>query len=57
MPQSKRPVKKARGKTNKCPWCGGRKFTRAEKLNILEKIRYIGCDVWICGKCGKKWAG
>ena len=57
MPQSKRPVKKARAQTNKCPWCGGRNFTKAEKLNIFEKVRFIGCDVWVCGKCGKKWGG
>lgn len=57
MPIAKMPVKRAQGKTNKCPWCGSRKFEKTTKLNLLEKIRYIGCTVWICGKCSKKWAG
>ncbi|MCX7725521.1 MAG: hypothetical protein N2053_01600 [Chitinispirillaceae bacterium] len=57
MPLAKKPVKKALANNNKCPWCGSRKYEKAQKLNILEKIRYVGCEVWICGKCNKKWAG
>ncbi|MBN1575276.1 MAG: hypothetical protein JW913_01900 [Chitinispirillaceae bacterium] len=57
MPLAKRPTKKALMKSNKCPWCGSRKFEEAKKLNILDRIRYIGCTVWTCGKCGKKWGG
>lgn len=57
MPLPKKPVKKALANNNKCPWCGSRKYEKAQKLNILEKIRYVGCEVWICGKCNKKWAG
>lgn len=57
MPIAKRPTKKAAAKSNKCPWCGSRKFEKAEKLTIVEKIRFIGCAVWTCGKCSKKWAG
>ena len=57
MPLAKRPTKKALAKTNKCPWCGGRKFTKAGKLSLLDKVRFIGCEVWICSKCGRKWGG
>ncbi len=58
MPLKKLPTKKAAGKgNNKCPWCGSRSYKDAEKLNMLEKLRYIGCEVWECLKCSKKWAG
>jgi len=54
----KTPTKKVASKgSNKWPWCGARSFKAAEKLNILEKLRYIGCSVWVCLKCSKKWAG
>ncbi len=57
MPLRKQLPKKVAGTSVKCPWCGARSYKNAEKLNILEKIRYIGCRVWICLKCNKKWAG
>jgi transcription elongation factor Elf1 len=57
MPLAKRPTKKSFAKSNKCPRCGSRKFEKTVELSLIEKIRFIGCTTWICGKCGKKWGG
>lgn len=57
MPQGKRPTKKAMSNQNKCPRCMSRGYDKVEKLNLLEKFKFMGCNVWICRKCGKKWAG
>jgi ribosomal protein L37AE/L43A len=57
MPQSKRLTKKQRQSMIKCPNCASRSFKQVEKLNILERVIYLGCKVWLCNKCGKKWAG
>jgi DNA-directed RNA polymerase subunit RPC12/RpoP len=57
MPITKKLSKKAASRSNKCPWCGSRSFKDAEKLNLFEKIRFIGCKAWVCLKCNKKWAG
>jgi hypothetical protein len=56
MAQQKKASKKPPVGSNKCPWCGGRSYEAATKLNLFEKIRYIGCNVWVCLKCKKKWA-
>ncbi|NLE01296.1 MAG: hypothetical protein GX640_15630 [Fibrobacter sp.] len=57
MPIAKRPTKKSMAKTLKCPRCTSRGYKEAEHLNILDKIRFMGCKVWVCIKCGKKFAG
>jgi hypothetical protein len=57
MPQEKRPTKKAMSKQHKCPRCTSRGYKEAEKLNLLEKLTFIGCKVMACQKCGKKFAG
>jgi hypothetical protein len=56
MAEKKKNVKKAPLNSNKCPWCGSRSYKNAEKLNVFEKIRFIGCKVTVCLKCNKKWA-
>jgi hypothetical protein len=56
MPLAKRPTKKAAENRNKCPWCAARSYKEVEKLNIFQKIRYAGCKLYVCLKCGKKWA-
>jgi hypothetical protein len=56
MAGSKKKLPKPPLNSNKCPWCGSRSYKNAEKLNLFEKFRYIGCKVSECLKCKKKWA-
>jgi len=56
MPISKRPTKKALMSTTKCPRCGSRSYKQKEKLNIFEKFISLGCKMYVCQKCNKKWA-
>ena len=57
MPQGKRLTKKQIAKNHiKCPRCTSRSYKQADTLNIIERIKFIGCKVWLCQKCGKKWA-
>ncbi|HON10906.1 MAG TPA: hypothetical protein PLE24_08570 [Chitinispirillaceae bacterium] len=57
MPQAKRPTKKAMSNTTKCPRCMSRGYDIVEKPNFFERIIFMGCVVYKCRKCGKKWGG
>jgi hypothetical protein len=56
MAGNKKPLKKAPINSNKCPWCASRSYQEVEKLNFFQKIRYVGCKLYVCLKCNKKWA-
>ncbi|HLV33133.1 MAG TPA: hypothetical protein VKY57_16315 [Chitinispirillaceae bacterium] len=55
MPQPKKLTKKASKSHLKCPICSSRSYKKAEKLNFIDRIRFIGCTPYRCLKCGRKF--
>ncbi len=40
----------------KCPKCGSRDYLETARLGFIERIRFFGVKVYMCEKCGKKFA-
>jgi hypothetical protein len=38
-----------------CPNCKLSTYTEVQELNLFEKALYVGCKVYKCLNCGKKW--
>jgi hypothetical protein len=38
-----------------CPSCKLSVYTEVQELNLFEKMLYVGCKVYKCSNCGKKW--
>jgi hypothetical protein len=38
-----------------CPACKLSVYTTVQELNLFEKVLYVGCKVYKCLNCGKKW--
>lgn len=38
-----------------CPNCKKREYMVVEELSLIERLLYVGCKVYKCINCGKKW--
>jgi hypothetical protein len=38
-----------------CPKCQSVILTEAHLLSAIEHLKFVGCTVWLCERCGYKW--